>query len=833
MGQGVPPKYFLPSAPYGASEAANALNPTQPGAQNPQTPLLPPNFFDPGKMTTSQAAQGMNPANQGGNPFMPSGRSSTNNMFMRGLFGALILLFLAPLLVATTTVTGTLQNLGTGTVGQGAFVRFWLRGCGGNQPRVSGIALIAPTQGGVFYFDFAANASGVISGTLYSTRDATGLLGGDITCGTSTTSVWYGMQAFVGGKGGPEVPIHAKNTATIDISNVTALTTNPVVTSPTGDSTYARLDGGNQPFSGNVNPNGNGTLNLGSASNRWNANLNTVNATGAVTATGPANNQMNLSILNGAAVIGSTNSASWKYPCTTAGVQSAISDAINLANGVTQHAVDARPCTTMTITSEIDWGNASGANLTAYLPNGGVWTVTGITDGVSCGFKHFGHVDLRGEGGVNNPFIIHGGANTNSLSAIYCLGASGGSSYYAAENIQVYNPNGAAVANGAAYFTGSADNSNWTNFTVASYGTIGANIVSLCCSSNFWNFTTNGNHTAGSIPLQLGTSNSGVSFIGVSAGHPGSGLPIIKITGPNTQVQFGGILYMESNNTDTTTALIQITDAGSGSVFGYNQIVSSPTDTNTAYVIANTGTATIQGGILRRIGNSSGTNCVNEIGLGTTVACDAGNALTNYSNRQASMSGTENLNLFGPQQQWTNASKSIAALGGVAAFSSSGFALGTSTNNLFDLVANGAVGASIENNGSASGLRLQNYTRILETTAPAGVSGSEMCYGDSAAHALKCSYNNGTFFSLPQVVGSGTATMTTAAITAGNCGTTVTVSASGVLTTDTITWAFNAAPAGSNAGLVAWPTANNVNFAYCPNSAETPAAATINWRVVR
>jgi hypothetical protein len=50
---------------------------------------------------------------------------------------------------------------------------------------------------------------------------------------------------------------------------------------------------------------------------------------------------------------------------------------------------------------------------------------------------------------------------------------------------------------------------------------------------------------------------------------------------------------------------------------------------------------------------------------------------------------------------------------------------------------------------------------------------------------------------------------------------------------DTISWAFNAAQAGSNAGLVAWPTSGNVNFAYCPNSAETPAAATINWRVVR
>lgn len=86
---------------------------------------------------------------------------------------------------------------------------------------------------------------------------------------------------------------------------------------------------------------------------------------------------------------------------------------------------------------------------------------------------------------------------------------------------------------------------------------------------------------------------------------------------------------------------------------------------------------------------------------------------------------------------------------------------------------------------------------------------------------------------LTGTVASGTATMTTAAITAGNCGTTVTVAATNVLTTDTITWAFNAAPAGSNSGLVAWPTAGNVNFAYCPNSAETPAAATINWKVIR
>ena len=90
---------------------------------------------------------------------------------------------------------------------------------------------------------------------------------------------------------------------------------------------------------------------------------------------------------------------------------------------------------------------------------------------------------------------------------------------------------------------------------------------------------------------------------------------------------------------------------------------------------------------------------------------------------------------------------------------------------------------------------------------------------------------------ITQTIASGTATMTTAAITGPNCGTTVTVSATGVLTTDSITFADNAAPATTTNGpltIKAWPTANNVNFVYCVQSGTiTPAAATLNFRVVR
>lgn len=72
----VPAKGFLPSAPYGASPAANVLNPSQPAAQNPQTPLLPPSFTDPGRMLPQQSTQpiGGNPLGVGGeNPFYGRG----------------------------------------------------------------------------------------------------------------------------------------------------------------------------------------------------------------------------------------------------------------------------------------------------------------------------------------------------------------------------------------------------------------------------------------------------------------------------------------------------------------------------------------------------------------------------------------------------------------------------------------------------------------------------------------------------------------------------------------------------------------------------------------
>jgi hypothetical protein len=165
------------------------------------------------------------------------------------LLGALIAAVLCPFLSATTTVTGTVRTLGT-TVAKGTLVRFWLRGCKGNQPRVAGVAIFPANVNGQFYFDIPTDSAGTVTGTLYSTRAANGIDAGEIDCGGSRVAVWYGMQVFRNSVGGPEVPVHAKDTATMDVSNVTPISTTSVVAAATGDTTYLRIDGGNSPLVG-------------------------------------------------------------------------------------------------------------------------------------------------------------------------------------------------------------------------------------------------------------------------------------------------------------------------------------------------------------------------------------------------------------------------------------------------------------------------------------------------------------------------------------------------------------------------------------------------------
>jgi hypothetical protein len=173
------------------------------------------------------------------------------NKTLLGIWALALGLFLPCAALATTTVSGSLKDLGTNAITSNSFVRFTLRGCSGNQPTVPGVAVLAG-PGMPYFKDFTADSSGNVSGTLYSTRDAAGTGNGEIQCGVSFTSTFYGMTVYVAGKGGPEMAVHAKNGQTLNIGTVTPISVTPVATAPTGDTTYARLDGGNQPFSGPV-----------------------------------------------------------------------------------------------------------------------------------------------------------------------------------------------------------------------------------------------------------------------------------------------------------------------------------------------------------------------------------------------------------------------------------------------------------------------------------------------------------------------------------------------------------------------------------------------------
>ena len=93
-------------------------------------------------------------------------------------------------------------------------------------------------------------------------------------------------------------------------------------------------------------------------------------------------------------------------------------------------------------------------------------------------------------------------------------------------------------------------------------------------------------------------------------------------------------------------------------------------------------------------------------------------------------------------------------------------------------------------------------------------------------------------------VASGNAALGTSSINSGACASAVTVSATGVATTDNVMADFNADPTAvvgyqpnSNGMLtiIKYPTTNNVNFKVCNNTAApiTPGAITLNWRVVR
>jgi hypothetical protein len=97
---------------------------------------------------------------------------------------------------------------------------------------------------------------------------------------------------------------------------------------------------------------------------------------------------------------------------------------------------------------------------------------------------------------------------------------------------------------------------------------------------------------------------------------------------------------------------------------------------------------------------------------------------------------------------------------------------------------------------------------------------------------------------LSTTVASGTSALGTSAIGSAACATVVTTTATNTATTDVVWWGFNGDPTAVTGyvpltsgmlTIIAYPSANNVNFKVCNNTSGsiTPGAITLNWRVVR
>lgn len=178
---------------------------------------------------------------------------------------------------------------------------------------------------------------------------------------------------------------------------------------------------------------------------------------------------------------------------------------------------------------------------------------------------------------------------------------------------------------------------------------------------------------------------------------------------------------------------------------------------------------------------------------------------------------------------------------------------GTSGRVLYD---NAGVAGEYTVTGTAGSVVL-SASPSLTGTVSVGSSGSAgaITFGNATSGTVTLQPVTGALgtvtLSLPALtktltatIASGTSALGTSAISSGACATVVTTSATGTATTDVIGWGFNADPtsttgysASANGMLtiISYPTADNVNFKVCNNTASsiTPGAVTLNWRVTR
>jgi hypothetical protein len=143
------------------------------------------------------------------------------------------------------------------------------------------------------------------------------------------------------------------------------------------------------------------------------------------------------------------------------------------------------------------------------------------------------------------------------------------------------------------------------------------------------------------------------------------------------------------------------------------------------------------------------------------------------------------------------------------------------------------------------GAAIIGYQDIQVITTPGNpASGYVRLFANSSGLRCLTSSGGNCLAGSIATVASGTSALGTSAIASGTCASTITVTATGIATTDVLEASVNGDPTAitgylpsSTGSLYIWayPTVNNANFKVCNNtgSSITPGTVTLNWIVIR
>lgn len=238
-------------------------------------------------------------------------------------------------------------------------------------------------------------------------------------------------------------------------------------------------------------------------------------------------------------------------------LQTCINDAM------TAHAIaDARGFGSDTFSVEIDFGDSSGDAGAILLPVFADWK-TSVTNGTSCGFKHFRNFIIVGPSTSYNNMIMETNNISTSVSATFCDDTVDG--YYQASGFLIKNTLATNASGYGAVFQHWIDNSYLRDVNVFDYVNKVVDFAGhICCATLVENMNVFGNNTSGDlIHIDSNGSSNAMTFLNLSAGHAGTGKKHIVIaeantTTPSLTVSFLGQLYMEHNSSDITTSCVTI-----------------------------------------------------------------------------------------------------------------------------------------------------------------------------------------------------------------------------------------------------------------------------------